>query len=578
MLCIPFLGRAQSDAGPVGARISVPSRETHPVMASAFNAQAGGGYCRPELPEQTADLLEYLRRAADRPGRLGARHAEPAGAGRRLHYARPPRLRPAQRGRPGRRRTDDPRALPGDTDAGRGAAPLVSVVTPVWNAAATLREAVASVRAQTLARLGAHPRRRRLDRRLARPRPGARRRGARIRPLAREPNGGAAAARNDAIRAARGRLHRLPRRRRPLASREARPPGCLHGAGGHALVYSPTAGSTPAAGRSGWCGRRPGSPAPRSSRSNVIGCLTAVFDAAVFGQAEMPPLRRRQDYGLWLPLLRTGALRPRPARGARRLPGAPRLALGRQAWLGARDLDTLPRDRGPEPRPRAAYYLAHNLARALAKRASLAASAAQEDRERRRGCAKRRAFFSAKASRTGAAARPKTRAKTSARARAWRLAFPDEARALVRMHADRQAGRARPRAPRPGSRRGRRTPRRAWPRCRRRRRSPRRSGRRRRAPARAGPRSRGSRRGRRSAGSAGAGGAGALARPAVGVERAADEEVDPRVLGEEAADAGDRRPAAGRRRRRRRAGSHPAPRRARRCGSAPARSRRAARR
>ena len=34
---------------------------THPVMATEFNAQAGGSYCRPELAEQTADLLEYLR-------------------------------------------------------------------------------------------------------------------------------------------------------------------------------------------------------------------------------------------------------------------------------------------------------------------------------------------------------------------------------------------------------------------------------------------------------------------------------------------------------------------------------------
>ena len=34
--------------------------ETHPVMATAFNAQAGGRYCRPELPEQAAALLAYL--------------------------------------------------------------------------------------------------------------------------------------------------------------------------------------------------------------------------------------------------------------------------------------------------------------------------------------------------------------------------------------------------------------------------------------------------------------------------------------------------------------------------------------
>ena len=35
--------------------------ETHPVMATAFNAHAGGIYCRPELPEQAAALLAYLR-------------------------------------------------------------------------------------------------------------------------------------------------------------------------------------------------------------------------------------------------------------------------------------------------------------------------------------------------------------------------------------------------------------------------------------------------------------------------------------------------------------------------------------
>lgn len=35
--------------------------ETHPVMATSFNAHAGGLYCRPELPEQAAALLAYLR-------------------------------------------------------------------------------------------------------------------------------------------------------------------------------------------------------------------------------------------------------------------------------------------------------------------------------------------------------------------------------------------------------------------------------------------------------------------------------------------------------------------------------------
>jgi hypothetical protein len=35
---------------------------TEPVMATEFNAQAGGSYCRPELAEQTEALLTYLHR------------------------------------------------------------------------------------------------------------------------------------------------------------------------------------------------------------------------------------------------------------------------------------------------------------------------------------------------------------------------------------------------------------------------------------------------------------------------------------------------------------------------------------
>ena len=43
-------------------------------------------------------------------------------------------------------------------------------------------------------------------------------------------------------------------------------------------------------------------------RGNAIGCLTAVYDSAALGKVEMPPLRRRQDYGLWLALLARGAV------------------------------------------------------------------------------------------------------------------------------------------------------------------------------------------------------------------------------------------------------------------------------
>ena len=36
---------------------------------------------------------------------------------------------------------------------------------------------------------------------------------------------------------------------------------------------------------------------------NVIGCLTAVYNAEVLGRQEMPLIRKRQDMGLWLTLL-----------------------------------------------------------------------------------------------------------------------------------------------------------------------------------------------------------------------------------------------------------------------------------
>ena len=103
-------------------------------------------------------------------------------------------------------------------------------------------------------------------------------------------------------------------------------------------------------------------------KGNVIGCLTVVYDTAVFGRAEMPPLRRRQDYGLWLGLLRQVAhayglpevladYRVRPAS----LSGG-KLGAAKATWTLYREIEGL-------GRPRAAFYLAHNLARGVAKRA-----------------------------------------------------------------------------------------------------------------------------------------------------------------------------------------------------------------
>lgn len=39
-------------------------------------------------------------------------------------------------------------------------------------------------------------------------------------------------------------------------------------------------------------------------RKNHIGCLTAMYDASALGKMYMPLLRKRQDYGLWLQILK----------------------------------------------------------------------------------------------------------------------------------------------------------------------------------------------------------------------------------------------------------------------------------
>lgn len=38
--------------------------------------------------------------------------------------------------------------------------------------------------------------------------------------------------------------------------------------------------------------------------SNIIGCLTAVYDAEILGKRYMPLIRKRQDMGLWLDILK----------------------------------------------------------------------------------------------------------------------------------------------------------------------------------------------------------------------------------------------------------------------------------
>lgn len=181
--------------------------------------------------------------------------------------------------------------------------PSVSVITPVWNAADTLAETVRSVQAQTytdwemlLIDDGSRDGSQALAEQLAGSDP-------RLRLQALAENRGAAAARNAGIAAARGRYVAFldaddlwrPEKLAVQLDYMART--------GAVFVFS-------AYQRMDAAGRplgRVGVPArvdyATLLRGNVIGCLTALYDAAYYGPAEMPDLRRRQDYGLWLKLL-----------------------------------------------------------------------------------------------------------------------------------------------------------------------------------------------------------------------------------------------------------------------------------
>ncbi len=243
-------------------------------------------------------------------------------------------------------------------------APLVSVVMPARDAAATLARALGSVQAQEIAEWECLV----VDDGSRDATPGILARAAaadpRIRPHRLAVPRGAAAARNHAIAAARGRLIAF------LDADDEWLPGKL-GAQlefmeRQGAAFSFTAYWRERDGRR----RRVGAPArvthARLLRGNVVGCLTAIYDAGALGRVYMPDLALRQDYGLWLRLLRL----TEEGRGldeALAVHHVSRGSLSANKWRASAQTWTLYRREERLSRPRAALCLASHLIGRLAR-------------------------------------------------------------------------------------------------------------------------------------------------------------------------------------------------------------------
>lgn len=245
--------------------------------------------------------------------------------------------------------------------------PAVSVITPVWNAADTLARTVASVQDQTqrdwemiLVDDGSSDASPQIAQTLAQ-------RDPRLRVIGWSANQGAAAARNAAIRASRGRFIAFLDADDLWVPHKLETQLAFMAASGAPFVYSAYR-RVDAAGAPLGLVRVPDRITRRALlRSNVIGCLTVVYDTECFGRAEMPDLRRRQDYALWLDLL---DIVPE----ARGLPQVLADYRVRPGSLSAHKLTALAATwalyRGPAKlgRTQSCWYMANNIVRALARR------------------------------------------------------------------------------------------------------------------------------------------------------------------------------------------------------------------
>lgn len=101
-----------------------------------------------------------------------------------------------------------------------------------------------------------------------------------------------------------------------------------------------------------------------------IGCLTAMYDTEKTGKVLMPDIRMRQDWGLWLRLLRGGRLGIGVQQSLAMLRLHPH-SLSANKWRAVRFNYHLLRTEARLSPPRAALGVCSHIAKALGRRASL---------------------------------------------------------------------------------------------------------------------------------------------------------------------------------------------------------------
>jgi teichuronic acid biosynthesis glycosyltransferase TuaG len=232
--------------------------------------------------------------------------------------------------------------------------PLVSVIMPAWRAAATLVEAVASVQAQSLTDWELLIIDDASDDATLMLATGLAAADGRIKVLSQTHNSGAAQARNRGILAARGLYIAfldaddlwMPRKLERQISFMRR----------SGAVFSYTGFWREAAGKRRLVHIPPQVDHGQLLRGNVIGCLTAIYDSAALGKVLMPDLRMRQDYALWLKILRLTPQAhglPEPLAVHRRRAGS----LSAGAWAGLRATWRMYREAENLSSSRALFYL-----------------------------------------------------------------------------------------------------------------------------------------------------------------------------------------------------------------------------